>query len=43
MLEMARLGFHLVWLGLFWFSKFWFGLFPCLKKIARKLPVEKKQ
>ena len=24
---MARLGFTLVWLGLFWF-----GLFPCLKE-----------
>ena len=35
-LEMLRLGFCLVWLGLIWF-----GLFPCLQKIAGKIPAGK--
>ena len=34
---MARLGFSLVWLGLFWF-----GLLPCLKKTAEKIAAEKR-
>ena len=38
MLEMARLGFSLVWLGLLWF-----GLNPRLKKMAGKILAGKKQ
>ena len=39
---MARLGFSFVWLGLFWLGSFWFDLFPCLKKMAGKIPAGKK-
>ena len=35
-LEMARLGFILVWVGLFWFY-----FFTCLKKMAGKIPAGK--
>ena len=37
-LEVVRLGFSLVWLGLIWY-----GWFPCLEKMTGKTPADKEK
>ena len=41
-LEMAKLGFSLVWIGLFRLGLFWFFFISSFDKMAEKIPADKK-